>query len=294
MRVLIIGASGLLGSCLAGLLRERHEIWALDRDGGRFPFRGQRDIRFIEADLSVFDPADLPSGFDAVYYLAQSRRFREFPEGAKDMLAINVVAPARIAEWAMRSGVGRFYFGSTGGVYGNQANPVREDTPVRVLRGRGFYVDSKLSAEALLSNYASRFETFCIFRPFFVYGPGQEESMLIPRLIRSVSEGREVILQGEEGIRINPVFVLDAALASGKMLNLNGDHVFNIAGSEVVSLKNLSERVGEVCGRGPVFRCEGKSQPGLIGDISRMREMLHQPEVDLQAGIRATYEGMTR
>lgn len=292
MKVLIVGASGLLGRCLAGLLREGHEVFALDRDAGTFHGREHPRARFIQADLSVFDPSGLPPGVDAVYYLAQSRRFREFPAGAMDMFEINVHAPLRIAEWAADSGVARFHYASTGGVYENREGPIPESATVNVRREMGFYAGSKVSAELLLANYASRFESFCIIRPFFVYGPGQDEGMLIPRLIRSVSDGREIVLHGEEGMRINPIYVQDAARACGRMLDLTGDHLFNVAGTEVVSIKALALRIGEACGREPAFRHEGEGRPGLIGDISRMQEMLHRPEIDLREGIRATCEGM--
>ena len=52
-----------------------------------------------------------------------------------------------------------------------------------------------------------------ILRFFFVYGPGQSNEMLIPRLVKSVREGQPIALDGLDGLRINPVYVEDAVRA---------------------------------------------------------------------------------
>jgi nucleoside-diphosphate-sugar epimerase len=58
-------------------------------------------------------------------------------------------------------------------------------------------------SEIIAENYAP-YMNIVILRFFFVYGPRQNTTMLIPRLIRSIKEGNPIILQGSNGIRINP------------------------------------------------------------------------------------------
>lgn len=289
MRILVTGATGLLGRRLIDILSADHQVYALVRD--MEAARIGNDIVPIQADLSRFDPFVLPSSIDAVYYLAQSRRFREFPEGMEDMVEINLRSPLKLVAWARENGVKRFFYASSGGVYKNPIQPVKEFFDINANEKNGFYLDSKLSAEMLLKNFAFCFETFAIMRPFFIYGPGQHPDMLIPRLIKSVATGREVFLNGSDGIRINPIHVNDAAIAFERLLGVEaGEYIFNIAGTEIVSMRQLGRLIGETLKIEPVFRrLEGMSFD-LVADIGLMKQKLHIPEVHLADGIQQITE----
>ena len=134
MRVLVTGATGFLGRHVLPVLAERHKVVAM----ARRPVEG---FETVVADLT--DEFELPAGLDAVVHLAQSRRYREWPEGAADMYAVNVHATFRLLA---RAGAGRFVYASTGGIYAPSPAPLREDDPVAP---SGFYPRSKLAAEVL-------------------------------------------------------------------------------------------------------------------------------------------------
>ena len=123
---------------------------------------------------------DLPPNIDVVFYLAQSNRFRDFPNGIYDMLSINIEAPLKFVKWALDNNVKKFIFASSGGVYRKPDKPVIEFFDINANERNGFYLDSKLSAEILLRNFSHMFESFIITRPFFIYGTNQKKHMLIP------------------------------------------------------------------------------------------------------------------
>ena len=175
MNILVTGANGLLGRYLVELLSKQHKVFAIVKNKEKLSFELNENISVLEIDLSDIDTRILPKDIDAVYYLAQSNRFREFPDGVDDMLSINVVAPNTLAKWAVSNGVKKFIYASSGGVYTNPNKPVKEFFDINANEKLGFYLNSKLSAEMLLKNYASLFETFAIIRPFFMYGVGQND-----------------------------------------------------------------------------------------------------------------------
>ena len=78
--------------------------------------------------------------------------------------------------------------------------------------------------------------------------------MLIPRLIDSVKTLEAINIQGTEGIKINPVYVEDAANAIIKIINKQGSYNFNIGGSEIISIRNISEIIGKQLNIKPVFK----------------------------------------
>ena len=285
MNILVTGANGLLGRYLVELLSNYHKVFAIVKDKKKLNFEMNENISILEIDLSKIDFQTLPQNIDVVYYLAQSNRFREFPDGIDDMLVINVVAPNILAKWAVKSGVKKFIYASSGGVYTNTNKPVKEFFDINANEKLGFYLNSKLSAEMLLKNYASLFETFAIIRPFFMYGVGQNETMLIPRLIANVQNGQEITLNGENGIKINPIYVTDAANAVAKILELQGEFIINIAGKEAVSLKELCLIMGNILRINPIFKINDLVQSDLVADIEIMKEKLLEPTIDLKVGI---------
>ena len=64
----------------------------------------------------------------------------------------------------------------------------------------------------------------------------RKRSMLIPRLVDSVREGKPILLQGQSGIEINLIHASDAAFATQAALSLVGCHRINVAGPNVLSL----------------------------------------------------------
>jgi nucleoside-diphosphate-sugar epimerase len=286
MNVLITGANGLLGRNLVNNLSREHQVYAVIRDKGKINFELNKNINLIELNLYDMDLTYLPEDIDVIYYLAQSNRFREFPDGAKDMFEVNVNAPLKLCEWGMNNAVNQFIYASSGGVYTNPDKPVKEFFDINANEKHGFYLDSKLSAEILLKNYVQHFESFVIVRPFFMYGIGQNETMLIPRLIHSVKENKEILLSGKEGIKINPIYIDDATESMSKILELKGEYIINIAGEEANSLKGIALTIGKIVGCEPIFKYSPNMQNDLIADITVMKEELMEPTMSIEDGIK--------
>jgi UDP-glucose 4-epimerase len=285
MNILITGANGLLGRYLVEFLSTQHKIFAIVRKKEKINFQLNNNIFVIEMDLTFVNINLLPNNIDIVYYLAQSNRFREFPDGVDDMLAINVVAPNIFAKWAVKNHVKKFVYASSGGVYTNPNKPVKEFFNINANKKLGFYLNSKLSAEMLLKNYANFFETFVIIRPFFMYGVGQNETMLIPRLISNIKNKKKITLNSKSGIKINPIYITDATKAVANILSLIGEYIINIAGNEIISLKELCIKIGKQVGKEPIFEIHNIDQNNLIADIEIMKKKLVEPEINLESGI---------
>jgi UDP-glucose 4-epimerase len=281
-RVLLTGAAGFIGGRLLRHLATAHEVFGLDRTPppDNLPAQGH----WLDVDLvKPLDGAGLPAKLDAVVHLAQSRAYRDFPEGAADVFGVNVHGTFRLLEYARAAGAQRFIFTSSGGVYGTSYEKFVESDPVSPLN---FYLSSKYAAELLLANYQRFFRTVVV-RPFFVYGVGQNEGMLVPRLVRSVASGAPIVLQGPDGIRINPLHVSDAVAALSKALEIDGNHLVNIAGPEVLTMRQIGEIIGGHLGRRPVFEQRAADQPShLVGDIGKMSELLVPPGVKFADGVK--------
>jgi UDP-glucose 4-epimerase len=272
-KILLTGGAGLLGSHLLPLLAQ-DEVHTLGRCGDA----AARD-NVIEHEIDLSEPINttrLPERIDATIYLAQSRRFREFPGGAADMLQVNATQVQRLLDHAVMAGASHFIYASTGSVYAPAERPFAEDDALLAPGKLGFYPASKLCGEAIVSCYAPLL-TAVILRPFFIYGPGQNRSMLIPRLIDSVREGRPISLQGDDGLLLNPVHAQDAAAATQAALRLRESNIVNIAGPEATSIRAICEAAGRAFDSAPAFERSGDASPSFVASIERMANLLGAP-----------------
>jgi nucleoside-diphosphate-sugar epimerase len=219
----------------------------------------------------------LPAKVDAVIHLAQSSHFREFPDQALDVFRVNIQSTALLLDYARNAGATHFIYTSTGGVYGKGAKAFSENSPIVSPGQLGYYFGSKMCGEILAQSYVSNMH-IVILRPFFIFGPGQNRSMLIPRLMDNVADGRTISLQGAEGIRINPIHARDAAAAINRALSLEQSATFNIAGPDVLSIREICEGMGRYLGRDPVFQFQHGEPQDLIGDNAAMCAQLVAPK----------------
>lgn len=284
MKILMTGANGLLGShATRHLLKSGHQVHAVVHSSATPELEGS--IPHVVDLSSNWSASSLPDTIDAVIHLAQSAHFREFPEKALDVFGVNVAATARLLDYARTAGARKFILASSGGVYGTGEQAFSENAPIPPLGQLGYYLASKLSAEALAHNYASLMDV-SVLRIFFMYGQGQKRSMLIPRLIDNVLAGQALNLQGPEGIRINPVHVSDAVTALEECLQTEGSHTFNIAGREVMSLREIAKLIGQSVGREPAFNVQQAAPGHLIANIDAMCSRLAAPRISFADGIR--------
>lgn len=286
MRIVLTGASGFVARHLIPELSSRHEIVALGRPGSE-PLE---NVEWTQVDLAgPLDRRQLPEQIDAVIHLAQSRRYRDFPGGSDDMFAVNIASTFALLEYARAAGARTFVFTSSGGVYGYSYERFVEEDPVSPLN---FYFSSKYSAELLIANYATFFDTV-VLRPFFLYGPGQR-GMLVPRLSELVLGGEPVVVVGDPGLRINPLHIADGVRVFEPALSLGRSGVFNIAGDEILTMTELVGLIGAVAGRKPeVTHVDSTANGDLVGANQQMKQALGvTPQIPLRQGLRSVIEAM--
>jgi nucleoside-diphosphate-sugar epimerase len=280
LRILVTGATGLLGTRLVESLRQNNEVFALMRSQDLVP----SGVRPILVDLSKpWTHEALPKEMDAIVHLAQSEGYKDFPSRSLEVFRVNVDSTASLLDYAVKSGVRKFIYASTGGIYQSGSNPVTEDSEILGPTALGNYFATKLSSEMLCASYRPIFEVN-IARFFFIYGPSQREHMLIPRLARSIQENRAITLSGERGIRINPIYVDDASKIIEALVKESGPKTINIAGMEVIDIRKLSEMIGQIIGATPRFEIM-PSAPDLVSDTSKLRALLGKNTVDLFTGL---------
>jgi UDP-glucose 4-epimerase len=284
MRVLLTGASGFLGSVvLRQLVASGAEVVALHRPDTAVP-EPIEGVRWVAQDLAAPLTTDLPGQIDAVLHLAQSRRYREFPDGAVDVQEVNATATVRLLDYCRKTKGDSFTYASSGAVYAAGPEPVREDDEPRP---GNFYGASKLAGELAVEQFRGVLKAHSL-RFFFIYGPGQR-NMFIPGLLDRVRKEEAVTLAGSDGIHVNPVYVEDAAAAVVRTIELDGSHTLNVAGPNRVSVREIAEIGGRLLDRVPSFST-GDAQADLLASLERQSATVGAPQVGMEEGLRRTVE----
>ena len=170
MKILVTGACGYKGSVLVPkLLARGHDVVALDLMWfGNF-LTPQPGLTVIRGDVRETAAIDL-AGIDAVIHLASVANDPCGDLDPKLTWEIGALATMRLADKAVRKGVKRFIYASSGSVYGvKQEAQVTEDLELEPLSE---YNKSKMVAERALLSYADdlavqivRPATVCGFSP---------------------------------------------------------------------------------------------------------------------------------
>jgi UDP-glucose 4-epimerase len=265
MRVLLTGASGFVGGYLApALVQAGHEVFALVRDPNSYV--APDGVRTVQADLDApLDTASLPE-VDAVAHFAQANL--PFPDQAPTLYRVHTGSTLELLAFAKRTGAERFLYASSASVYGFGEEPFAEDDPVSA---HDFYATTKVHSEELVKAYRGLLRT-AVFRLVAPYGPGQRVRM-IPGVIARVRDSRPVTLNDGGRPRMNPIYVTDAVKAVVAALALDESVVVNVAGDEVVGIREIALLAGEALGAEPVFE---DSAQAAAGDLIAANARLHQ------------------
>lgn len=287
-KILVTGASGLVGSYLITLLTDKYKVYGISRTS---PDYINDNYSHINIDISESKNYDLlPEKVDYIIHLSQSEDFRNFPDLAKKIFEVNSLSTLLLLDYARKISVKSFILASSGGVYGYGDIPFKENSQIQKNNELGFYLSTKICSEIIADNYTN-FMNIITLRPFFIYGIQQNKSMLIPRLIESVFNNLPLKLQGKEGIKINPINVIDAAKAIEQSLKINKSVKINLAGSEIVSIKDIGNIISEILKKKVEFEIDNSVPKSIMGDITLMKEVLIKPEVSLENGISQICKG---
>jgi len=275
MNLLITGANGFIGKAMLKRMCNKHNIVGLVRDSGKC--EELDNVKFVNHDLSRrLDTKELPNKIDAVIHLAQSNKYRNFPEGMRDMTDVNISSLVDLLEYARNAECRQFINFSSGSVYSTDPSAQSEDSPITP---NGAYPLTKYVAEQITDLYSDFFTTLNI-RLFFPYGPGQK-GMLMPNIINSVKSGNAIGLQGKSGgLKLCPIYIDDVVSICAECLDKNTAGLMNVGGLETLTLQNIAHEIEKIVDQKAIFKVDYDSTPAeFTPTLDRMKKLLEEKEL---------------
>lgn len=265
--ILLTGATGFIGSALRSKIGKNFSVIGTTHTTPLHKDKGS-DLLHIDLGNERFEE-QLPDNVDCVVHLAQSKGYRNFPEGAHDMRKVNIDATCKLLEWARESGVKQFIYASTANVYEESHEILTEMHPTKPT---SFYGASKLSAELLLRQYQQFFQVD-ILRLFTVYGPGQS-GMLIPNIIERIKSGQPIILAEKTGIYLSPIFVEDVVNIIEKLIVvpvIKQTRLMNVCGDQIITLKEIVDLLEKMVDKSAVTQESDSKAPHFAGSNEQLK-----------------------
>ena len=286
-RILVTGCTGFIGKYLIKVLSEHNKIFCLGRRVDNSI--QESNITHINHDLKDKFRADLlPRDLNHIIHLAAItiRNLDKIDMLISDYYRVNTTSTLELLEYGKKVGIDSFIYASTGGVYGYSKDKLTEDSPVSP---NDFHDITKYNSEMLVNYYSQYFST-TILRYFFPYGPGQT-NRLIPSLINKIKAGEPITIYNDgRNPKINPIYISDAVELTKRSILLSGENTVNIAGTEVVSILELSKLIGLLIGKNVKFKyAVEKRITDMIGDITKSLSLLgYTPTISLEKGLKRT------
>jgi UDP-glucose 4-epimerase len=290
MKIAVFGSNSLSGRAFIREYSKLYDIMAFQRKKNE----EIENVKYVYEDFNNHKDilSKIGNSTQAIIYLAQSCEFRSFPKKAEDIFFINTYFPQLLANFAYQNNIKKFIYFSTGGVYKSHKNPITEEEKIFDINIGNYYSASKLSSEILLSQYKPYFKSLIIFRPFFIFGKGQDKNMLIPRLVENILLEKPIQLNGENGIMINPIHVSDVSKSIHKSLSLKGFEKINLSGNNIITIREISEFVGRVFDKKVYFDIQDNNSLNLIGKNTKLCKLVHKPESNFLDKLREVIMGM--
>ncbi|MCB1050337.1 MAG: NAD-dependent epimerase/dehydratase family protein [Acidobacteria bacterium] len=308
-KVLILGASGFLGSHLAVRLKnEGHHVVGADRVAPAFrpiPFDGfvMTDLRDANQMTSLFNQP-----YDAVYQFAAEMGGAGFifsGENDAEIMHASGLINLNVAQAFRKSGSKRLFFASSACVYptANQNNPeaphCHEDS-VYPASPDSEYGWEKLFAERLYQSFARQYgfeltiaRLHNVYGPFGVYQGGREKApAALCRKVALAQEGDAIEIWGDGHQTRSFTYIEDCLEGIARLMAAPPVPPINLGSDEMVSINQLAQMIIELSGKRIALRHVPGPQGvrGRNSDNRMIREVLGwQPNTPLQVGLKEVY-----
>ena len=299
-KILITGGAGFIGSALAYRLKKNHEVHLLDREDNfkKKPFLGV----FPEHYADVRQHLLLDQEFDFIFHLAAQTSGRISQEEPYLDLDTNIKGTFNICNYARYCKAKKIIYISSMAVYGEQQGPLEEERPLIPVSNYGA---SKASGELFVKMYEQFGIKNTIFRPFNVYGPGQDmtnlkQGMASIFMAQSIL-GDQIKVTGSLDRYRDFIYIDDVveALVLGIEPRSDGE-IYNVgcgAKTTVRELVDLILKVNEKPSSSFTVTEENShegDQFGSISDNSKLKNLGWEDSIKLEEGLNKMYESVKK
>jgi UDP-glucose 4-epimerase len=299
-KILVTGGAGFIASSLAEKLAEDKNNIVIIVDNlitgslDKLPQSKHDNVKFVRCDVNEYnDVSSVFFGyhFDYVFHYAALVGVKRTLENPIKVLN-DVSGIKNIMHLSKSTGVKRVYYSSSSEVYGEPVEfPQNEDTTP--LNSRLPYAIVKNVGEAYLKSYKKEFGLdYTIFRFFNTFGPKQSKDFVVSLFINKALKNESITVYGD-GLQTRTFCYIDdniEATSNAFYQNKFINEVVNIGGEVEITILDLARTIVRVAESKSSIIHLPKLEEGDMTrrkpDVSKMKQLLENPIVTLEDGLR--------
>lgn len=277
MKILITGHSGFIGSYLQKKLEKtEHELILVDIANG--------------TNICDWQQVKQYEGMDVIVHLANLSFVPASYEQPKKFYETNYLSTLNMLELCRLNNAKMVFFSSY--IYGHpQYQPIDENHPTQAFNP---YAQTKVICESLCEGYNRDFKVpITIFRPFNIYGTGQNPDFLIPSIIQQAKTGK-IVIKDDRPKRdyIHVEDIVDAIITAIETENADKSiQKYNLGSGLSYSVKEIVDMVRGLFDTEIEYICTHEIRPNdvmdTIADISKIQNELHwKPSISILEGLK--------
>ena len=266
-RILVTGATGLIGGCLVDVLMHSDslcQVFAMGRNETRAQKRfadywNTARFHFISGDVTM--PLPCNETFDYIIHAASNASPNFFKEKPVEVIQSNIMGVEQLMQYGLSHGMQRMLYVSSGEVYGEGHGKAFTETDsgyVDCATPRACYPSSKRAAETLCVAYAAEYGAdVVIARPCHTYGPyfTESDNRVYAQFIRNLLDGKDIVMKSRGEQYRSWLYVVDAVFALLTIL-LKGakSEAYNVADEQSdITIRELAELLAAAENKKVVF-----------------------------------------
>ncbi|MBS1765443.1 MAG: NAD(P)-dependent oxidoreductase [Bacteroidetes bacterium] len=279
-RIVVTGSSGFLGTAIIKLLTSKgHTVVPVSRKLG-FDICKPETLKTVEP-------------FDVMIHLAAHTFVPDSYNRTAEFFTININGTLNALELC-KTHQAKMIFASSY-VYGQPSYlPVDEQHPVNMWNP---YASSKIISEQLCHVYHREFDVpIDVLRIFNIYGPGQNQSFLIPKIIKGVFDGQinlETLIPKRDFVHVNDV--AQAFLNCAENNSIPTYTTYNVGSGVSYSVQQIIDKTEHIAGRKVQITCSEKRRANevldVVADYSKIKHEKHwHPHISIDQGLKEMIE----
>jgi len=246
MKVLVTGGAGFIGNHLVNrLVSEGYDVVVLDnlKRGNKLSRDTLNKISLIQGDIRNQDVVmNAAKDCNLIFHFAAVLGVDIVADNPVETMETEALGLLNVANAAIYNSTEKIIYASTSGVYGKSAieNAVGEEL---LVAPKTSYAFAKRYNEIYLASLFQEKNLQSISLRFFnVYGPKQDDRMVIPRFFQQALKGEDLTIYGDGKQTRDFTFIDDTIESIFKSaLLVNGCEIINVAKGEEFSIRELAE-----------------------------------------------------
>ena len=302
-RSLVTGGAGFIGSHLVDkLINNNYDVVVIDNLLRGNKLINTKKVNFINCDIKDYNSVvEHTKNCDMIFHFAAFLGVDQVAENPLETMETETIGTFNVIQASIKNNVKKIIYASTSGVYGQVDIEHAVNENFRVSPSSSYAIAKRYNEIYLKSVFKMyNISTFSL-RFFNIYGPRQDNRMVIPRFFEQAMNNKDIIVYGNGNQTRDFTFIDDTIESAIKVAEkLNGSEIINVSLEEDIKIIDLAKLIKKISNskseiklvENPHFRKDYEVEK-RFGSSDKLHNLInYKPNTKLAEGLLKTYNNL--